>query len=144
MTFWDSSAVIPLLVDEPASVSIRQLSRSHGVPTVWWGSYLECCSALERRSRAGQLTFEQKRQAEKLLHQLSTVWIEVQPTLALRDRAVRLLSPHNLRAADASQLAAALIWAGDRPSGRIFVCLDSRLREGAQREGFTVVPETPA
>ena len=142
MSFWDSSALLPLSLNEPASALMRQISRAHGVPVVWWASLVECCSAMERRSRAGELQLEQKRQAERLLQQLTTAWSEVQPTHALRDRAVRLLASHNLRAADALQLAAALVWAGERPAGRIFVCLDSRLREAAHREGFTVLPET--
>jgi hypothetical protein len=47
----------------------------------------------------------------------------------------------SLRAADALQLAAALIWCEEQPAGEVFVCLDDRLREAARREGFTLVPE---
>jgi hypothetical protein len=72
---------------------------------------------------------------------LSALWVEVEPAAALRERAVRLLSSHNLRAADALQLAAALVWAEERPAGRVFVCLDARLREAARLDGFTVLPE---
>jgi predicted nucleic acid-binding protein len=111
MIFWDSSAIVPLCVHEPASALMRQISRTHGVPAVWWASLIECRSALERRARAGQLKRNQKRQAKLLLEQLAAAWTEVQPTLALRERAVRLLGPHDLRAADALQLAAALVWA---------------------------------
>lgn len=142
MSFWDSSAIVPLCVHEPASALVRQISRAHGVPTVWWASLIECRSALERRARVGQLKRSQKRQAERLLEQLASAWSEVQSTLALRERALRLLAPHDLRAADALQLAAALVWAEERPAGRVFVCLDFRLRECAEREGFTVLPET--
>lgn len=141
MSFWDSSAIVPLCVHEPASTLMRQISRAHGVPAVWWASLIECRSALERRARAGQLKRNQKRQAERLLEQLATAWTEVQPTLVLRERAMRLLAPHDLRAADALQLAAALVWAEERPAGRVFVCLDSRLRESAEREGFIVLPQ---
>lgn len=141
MSFWDSSAVLPLSVEEPLSAPVRQLGRTLGAPVVWWACMVECCSALERRRRAGQLNFQQKGQAERLLHQLAAAWMEMHPTLALRERAIRLLAAHDLRASDALQLAAALLWAAERPSGRVFVCLDARLREAAQREGFTVLPE---
>ena len=64
----------------------------------------------------------------------------VAPTLALRERAGRLLASHPLRAADALQLAAALVWCDERPAEEGFVCLDRRLRDSARREGFAVVP----
>ncbi len=60
----------------------------------------------------------------------------------LRERALRLLSSHHLRAADSLQLAAALVWAREQPRGRVFISLDSRLGEAARREGFTVLPES--
>jgi hypothetical protein len=45
-----------------------------------------------------------------------------------------------LRAADALQLAAALVWCQGDPLQHGFVCLDQRLREAARREGFTALP----
>jgi len=63
------------------------------------------------------------------------------PVRERRDqRAERLLSVHTLRAADAFQLAAALIWTQESPRGFELVCLDQNLREAAFREGFTVLP----
>lgn len=143
MNFWDSSALLPLMVDEPASALMRDFSRRDPAPVVWWGALVECVSALERRGRDGSLDPEQKRRAVRLLRQLAEAWHEIEPTLVVRERAVRILSSHNLRAVDALQLAAALVWVDERPAGRAFVCLDSRLRESAYREGFTVLPETP-
>ncbi len=55
-------------------------------------------------------------------------------------RARRLLASHTLRAADAMQLAAALLTCEDEPSRLPFVTVDDRLAEAAAREGFTVVP----
>jgi uncharacterized protein len=65
---------------------------------------------------------------------------EVTPSEDVRERAERLLGVHALRAADALQLAAALIWARERPARLEFVCLDGRLRGIAWREGFAVLP----
>ena len=141
MSFWDSSALIPLVVDEPASPTARRLLRGHGTPVVWWGSLIECCSALERRRRAGLLKGAWKRQAEQSLIQLAAAWAEIQPTGSVRERARRLLSSRDLSAGDALQLAAALVWAEERPSGRAFVCLDERLRDAARKDGFLVLPE---
>jgi hypothetical protein len=63
------------------------------------------------------------------------------PTSGLRDRAGRLLAGHPLRAGDALQLAAALVWCSGPPDGASFVCLDERLRAAARREGFSVLPD---
>jgi predicted nucleic acid-binding protein len=60
----------------------------------------------------------------------------VQPSDALRDTAVQLSDRYDLRAADAVQLAAALEWCEDDPSGRIFFTADQRLREAAVLAGF--------
>lgn len=54
--------------------------------------------------------------------------------------ALRLLASHPLRAADALQLAAALVWARGQPGGHEIVCLDDRLASAALLEGFTVLP----
>lgn len=66
--------------------------------------------------------------------------LEVQPSDEVRHRVLRLLRVHALRAADALQLAAALTWCRERPSGAGLVCLDGRLRDAAAREGFNVLP----
>jgi hypothetical protein len=47
---------------------------------------------------------------------------------------------HDLRAADALQLAAAITASEDRPETLPLVSLDRRLAEAAEREGFTIVP----
>jgi hypothetical protein len=52
--------------------------------------------------------------------------------------ARRLLRVHALRAADALQLGAALVWAGGRPQGKVLLTLDERLALIAKREGFEV------
>jgi hypothetical protein len=44
-----------------------------------------------------------------------------------------------LRAADALQLAGAVIAAEHEPRSMDFVCLDDRLAEAASREGFRLV-----
>ena len=62
----------------------------------------------------------------------------------VRRRAGRLLAVHPLRAADALQLSAALVFCEDDPTGESFVCLDDRLRGVAMSEGFQLLPsESP-
>lgn len=59
---------------------------------------------------------------------------------AVKAQGHRLLAVHPLRAADALQLAAAIVWAGSAVNNSDFICLDTRLRNAAQLEGFTVYP----
>jgi len=62
--------------------------------------------------------------------------------VTLRDAARRLLRVHDLRAADALQLAAALAAAEGRPMTLTLLCLDDRLGAAAEREGFPVLGAT--
>lgn len=79
--------------------------------------------------------------ARKILDTLGKAWPEVAPSEALRRRAERLLMLHSLRAADALQLAAALVWSRDEGTGHSFVSLDERLRVAVAAEGFQLHPE---
>lgn len=141
MRFWDSSGIIPLCLTEPASDSLHSLAQADEDIAVWWGSRLECISALSRRRREGVLPVDVEFKAKAILSAMAAEWSEVQPTEAVRQRAERLLMVHPLRAADALQLAAALVWAGESPQGLELVCLDQRLKDAALREGFTVLPD---
>jgi predicted nucleic acid-binding protein len=141
MMFWDASALIPLCVREARTPLVRQLLSRDPVPVVWWATPVECRSAFARLRREGVFDQDQEQQAARPLALLQENWMEILPGTVLRDKALRLLAVHELRAADSLQLAAALIWAGDSPSGRTFVCLDNKLRAAAQREGFWILPE---
>lgn len=135
MKFWDSSALVPLLLQQPQTKRVRHLLEEDDELVVWWGSAVECASAIARLHRDGHLSAAAERDARSLLNVLRKSWFEVQPGDAVREQAMRLLRVHALRAADALQLAAALEWAGAPPEGG-FVTFDDRLLEAAQREGF--------
>ena len=141
MRFWDTSAVIPLLVVEPHSDTLRRLLEKDSGMVVWWATRVECVSAISRRARDGTLVPEGEALARELLNDLSGSWTEAQPTARLRILAEQILVAHPLRTADALQLAAAQIWCGKQPQGRSFVCLDERLRNSASRSGFTLLPD---
>ena len=140
MRFWDTSAVVPLLVTESASPRVRRLVEADPALVVWWSTRTEAVSALARQRRAGVLDPGHEAQARRVLEALATAWTEVSPSGPLRERAERLLGVHALRAADAFQLSAALLWSRGRTMGQAFVSFDDRLREAAGREGFTVLP----
>jgi predicted nucleic acid-binding protein len=137
--FWDSSAIIPLCFKEPASETIRTLAKSDEDIIVWWGTMVECLSALSRRRREGSIPADAERRARNALKALASAWSEVQPTEIVRQRSERLLMVHPLRAADSLQLAAALVWSEDKPQGLEFISLDKNLSEAAFKEGFTVI-----
>jgi predicted nucleic acid-binding protein len=135
--FWDASAIVPLCVGQAGSGFAREALRDKTI-AVWWGTPVETVSAFARLARAGELDQRHLRMARTRLAALRGMWIEVQPGEALRELAEGLIERHPLRAADALQLAAALIWSRRRPQKRSFVCLDGRLAEAAGKEGFSV------
>ncbi len=138
MKFWDSSAVVALLVDEPGQTFVRGELEQDSAMTVWWATRVECVSALARRERDQSIDAVNTRLAFDQLRKLGAEWHEVLPTSVLRNAAERMLRVHVLRAADAFQLAAALTVAADDPSALEFISLDQRLKDAASREGFRV------
>lgn len=136
MRFWDASAVVPLLLRQGASAAARSLYRRDPDVVVWWGTAVEAESAISRLEREGRLAAGEGASARKRLGELEAGWTEVQPTVGARRTAGRLLRVHDLRAADALQLAAALALADGDPASLPFVCLDVRLSAAAGREGF--------
>jgi predicted nucleic acid-binding protein len=140
MRFWDSSALIPLFVEQDDTRSLLSLIGEDPHVIVWWGSQVEFASAFNRLLRQeaiDQIEFEKLQQR---FQALAASWIETQPTNKLRQRAIRLLRLHPLRAANSLQLAAALIACEENPQTLPFVCNDIRLREAAAKEGFPVLP----
>ena len=142
MRFWDSSAIVPLLVAEPTTRATQRDHRDDPELMVWWASVVECASAVARLEREGRLAATDVRISLDRLDALAREWREVQPTEPVRRVATRLLRTQPLRAADALQLAAARVASGDDPAQLDIVTLDDRLADAARREGFRVI--TPA
>lgn len=138
MNFWDTAALVPLLVREKDTDQREaQLTEATGMIT-WWGTRLECLSALCRREREGVLSAEAVHAATARLDALDQQWLVVSPSQALVSRAERLLRVHPLRAADAMQLAAALLACREEPKLCTFHVADTRLALSAAKEGFLV------
>jgi predicted nucleic acid-binding protein len=140
VNFWDSSAIVPVCVNEPATPAARSILAKDPYAVVWWATRTECLSALARQTREGVITTPGERQARQVLETLAKSWTEIQPTDRLRATAERLLAVHPLRAADAFQLAAALLWCRGQTAGMAIVCFDDRLRIAAHKEGFDLLP----
>lgn len=136
MRYWDTSALIPLVVEEGGSRKMEQLFRADESVATWWGTRIECLSAIRRKEREGHLGAEEANRACAALETLADDWAEVRPVVELRMTASRLLAVHPLSAGDAFQLAAALRWAGGMPEEAEMISLDARLRDAASREGL--------
>ncbi len=137
--FWDTSALVPLVVEEARSVACRRLFRDKAEVVVWALTRTEMTSAIWRRSREGDLAVAQ---VPKALARIADLWprcSEIMDIDLVRDRAERLLGQHALRAADALQLAAALVLTRERPRGRDLVTADGDLARAATNEGFRVL-----
>lgn len=143
MKFWDSSAVVPLIVAEPTTVAVQALATKDPGMLAWWAAEAECASAVTRLEREGSLEESAATQALERLRLIAQGWHEVEPSDVVREAALRFLRVHPLRAADALQLAAAFVAAERRPPSLEFVTLDDRLAGAARREGFVVVVPGP-
>lgn len=140
MRFWDSSAVVPLLVEQQASTRVAAWLIEDPSLVMWTLTPVEVVSALRRLVREAGLEEARARLAETRLDELvraSHVVVDVEP---IKARATRLLRLHPLRAFDALQLGAAVHWAEGHPEGRPLHTLDTRLALAARREGF-IVPD---
>ena len=138
--FWDSSALVPILLPEARSEALTALLTADKEVVIWWATPLECQSALYRRHRDSPLTSPQIREMTERLRAFVEHADTIAPTDDVRRRAARLLASHPLRAADALQLAAALIWCEEQPHNEIFVSLDDKLCAAARKEGFELAP----
>lgn len=139
MRYWDSSALLPLLVREAHSDRMTALLRQDPALVTWWGSSVECASAIARTEREGVLTPADAAAALARLRAVANSWTEIPAVSLVREQTTRLLRLHPLRAGDALQLAAAIVASDFQPSSLEVITLDSRLAIAAEREGFTVL-----
>lgn len=138
MAFWDASAIVPLCCSQAATSNSRKLLRDDPRMVVWWGTPVEARSAFARLVRDGAIRDGECVKAVRLLSQLQPSWDEIQPSERVRAIAEDLPDRYHLRALDALQLAAALVWCRERPSRRPFICVDKRLSAAARAIGFAV------
>jgi predicted nucleic acid-binding protein len=138
VTFWDTSGIVPLVVEQQLSRSARRVLASDADVVAWWGTPVECASAFARLRRDDVLTIAEESTALGLLRTLRYGWREILPSEEVRTGAQRLLRVHPLRAADALQLAAARVWASGGWSPRL-VTFDERMARAARLEGFAVL-----
>ncbi len=140
MRFWDTSALVATEIDEKTTKAIRKLVRNDPELAAWILTHVEVASALWRRRRNGEMIEAERAEAQRRLDETLSNAVMVSDVFAVARHARRLLAAYTLRAADAMQLAAALVACEDEPGRLPFVTLDDRLAEAAAREGFVVLP----
>lgn len=139
IAFWDTSAIIPLYCNQVPSPESRRIRRKFNQPVVWWGTHVEVYSGINRLLHERILSQKQSKKALEKWEALQEVSLIVRPDENVLRIAVFLTAGNGLRALDAFQLAAALIWCGERPRNRPFVCADKRLGDAASDAGFDVI-----
>lgn len=135
--FWDASSILSLCVMPQDSAQAAKLYREHPM-TVWWATRVEAASAIQRLLRTGDVKPARAAALSQQITLLQERWSEVQPTHRVRELAIDLLGRYPLRAADALQLAAALIWCRENPHARLLFTNDKQMQAAAAQIGFSV------
>lgn len=138
MRFWDTSALIPLVVAERGTALAERLLRDDPAVVVWTLTRVELLSALARRRREEPAAARRLLGAKREILSAWPRWSEVTAVEVVRRHAERVVDTHAVRAADALQIGAALVAAGDDPAGLEFVTFDQSQAAAAEREGFRV------
>lgn len=137
MKFWDTSALVPLVLEEQNSRPMRQLMLSDTNTVVSFMTAVELAAAIARRT--GDREPQRRYAASRFLAAIQSGWTVADDYEEIVTRAGQLAARYGLRSGDAIQLASVLTIT--RESGKLtFVSLDEELRAAALAEGLTVLP----
>ena len=135
--YFDSSALVKMLLDEPASETARLLWVGADVLITSVVAYAEVRAALAMASRLGRITDSDRTRAKVYWERM---WRSVSIVEARRnvvERAGALAEDHILRGFDAIHLASASMVPTDLG---IVVTWDRRLSDAAVQMGYSVTP----
>lgn len=135
IAYFDTSAIIPLLVGESSSAACARVwnEAARGVSVRLL--YPEARAALARAQRMGRITKRQLAAAVEQLDDIVTEIDNVEVTADLARTAGDLAQTHELRGYDAVHLAAAL---AAQDAELVLVTGDNRLAKAAQGLGLSV------
>jgi hypothetical protein len=137
LIYFDSSALVKLLVQEEGSDLAAELWDGCDAALASRLAYPEVCAALAAAGRNHDLSHDDLDVAEQTWEQY---WASVRPvelTVAVERQAGQLARTHALRGADAVHLASALALADP---DLIIAAWDRRLHAGASAAGLHVAP----
>jgi predicted nucleic acid-binding protein len=138
IAFFDTSAIVPLLVREPGTDHCTRLWNDATRIVCVRLVYPETCAALARAVRVGRLTSQQMVAATAELDDLIVQIDFVEITADLAHNAGGLAQEHGLRGYDAVHLAAGVTISDD---DTVFVTGDADLADAARATGLaTAVP----
>lgn len=106
--YLDSSAVVPLLIDEYSSARCRDLWDAAGRVATTRLTYVEVAAALGAAERSGRLTRQQETIAREHLDAMWSEFEVVEFEESLMIEAAVMAKRHSLRGYDAVQCASAL------------------------------------
>jgi predicted nucleic acid-binding protein len=133
LCYFDTSAFVPLLIEEPASAACRQLWDNADDVSTSQLLYVEAAAALAQAVRTARIT---RRREAAALADLDRYWPEfnvVEPSEPLVRRAAVISSDHHLRGYDAVHCASA---EAVYEHALIFATGDTRPLKAARSLGF--------
>jgi predicted nucleic acid-binding protein len=133
--YLDASALVPLLVDEPASVDCGELWDAADSVTGMRLAYIEAVAALAQAERMGRISTGGVRGGRSVLDDLWSAVDVIELDEALMTEAARLAVAHGLRGYDATHCAAAVA-AND--AELVAASGDTRLLAAWRAEGVAV------
>lgn len=139
LVYFDSTALVKLLVDEPDSDLVADLWNGCDVALSSRLAYPEVCASLAAAGRNHDLTEGEVRSALELWDEF---WISVWPvelSVKVESVAGAMASSRQLRGADAAHLASAMVM---EDPDLVFAVWDRRLHGAAVRAGLSVAPST--
>lgn len=140
LIYFDSSALIKLLVQEEGSDLVAELWDGCDAALASRLAYPEVCAALAAAGRNHDLSHDDLDLAEQAWEQY---WASVRPvelSATVERRAGQLARTHALRGDDAVHLASALALADP---DLVIAAWDRRLHAGAANAGLQVAPAEP-
>ena len=142
MQFWDSSALLPLVLRQPPFTDrCRRAFGREASRAIAFLTRVECRSAIERLAREGGLNPAARRRSLTKIDTLIAAFDIVTFSPEVEAHALALLGRHSLRSLDALQLGCAqgLALRGDTDALPEFACCDRRLAAAAAAAGFSLV-----
>jgi predicted nucleic acid-binding protein len=137
LRFWDSSALVPLVADEPKTDLLKELVPTDPVIVVAFITPIEVESAIWRKARQIKDDLARQRSHQRLAA-LRKDWNVVEDFPQVLAEAHRMVARYGLRGADAVQLACAIVVRTRKEMP--FVALDEELKAAARAEGFPILP----
>lgn len=131
--YFDTSAVIPMFIEEPSSGSVIKIWESATQIVSVRLMYPEARAALAQAQRMGRLTGRQLRSAVEELNRLDNEIAHIEITAQLATRAGELAELAALRGYDAIHMAGAELVADD---DLVFVTGDSSLSRASHALGI--------